>query len=59
MSNLALVLQLQGKYKESEELNWQSLEGKLEELGWQHPSTLTSMNNLALVLQHQDKFKMS
>ncbi|KAG4433370.1 hypothetical protein IFR05_011154 [Cadophora sp. M221] len=42
MSNLAGVLDRQGKYAEAEAMNRQTLEIKEEVLGKTHPSTLTS-----------------
>ena len=51
MNNLALVLRIQGKYEEAEEMHRRALELKEKVLGPEHPSTLTSMNNLAVVLE--------
>ena len=39
MSNLALVLQYQGKYHEAEKLDRRALEGREKELGIHHPDT--------------------
>jgi hypothetical protein len=50
VSNLALVLQDQGKYEAVEEMNRRALKGFEKVLGNEHPSTLTSVSNLALVL---------
>jgi tetratricopeptide (TPR) repeat protein len=50
MSNLALVLESQGKYEEAEAMNRQTLALSETVLGHEHPDTLTSMNNLAHVL---------
>jgi hypothetical protein len=50
MSNLALVLNRQGKYAEAETMNRQTLELSEEVLGKTLPSTLTIISNLALVL---------
>ncbi|KAH8724011.1 hypothetical protein GQ44DRAFT_596102, partial [Phaeosphaeriaceae sp. PMI808] len=47
VSNLALVLQDQGKYEEAEKLSRRALEGREKELGVHYPSTLTSMYCLA------------
>ncbi|KAF2623085.1 hypothetical protein BU25DRAFT_478646 [Macroventuria anomochaeta] len=59
MSNLALVLQHRGKYKQAMRLNQQSLDGFREILGKRHPSALTSMSNLAVVLQCQGRYEKS
>jgi tetratricopeptide (TPR) repeat protein len=56
MSNLALVLDRQGKYAEAEAMNRQTLEISEEVLGKTHPDTLTTMSNLALVLDSQGKY---
>ncbi|KAG4432791.1 hypothetical protein IFR05_011727 [Cadophora sp. M221] len=56
MSNLAGVLDSQGKYADTEAINRQTLEIREEVLGKTHPSTLTTMNNLALVLDRQGKY---
>jgi len=53
MSNLASVLQDQGKYEEAEQMNRRALEGREKALGKENSDTLTSVNNLALVLQDQ------
>jgi tetratricopeptide (TPR) repeat protein len=53
VSNLAQVLQAQGKYEEAEKLNRRALEGYGKELGVRHPGTLTSVCNLAGMLQYQ------
>ncbi|KAF1950534.1 hypothetical protein CC80DRAFT_577110, partial [Byssothecium circinans] len=50
VSNLALVLQDQGKYDEAEKLNRKVLEGREKELGEDHPNTLTSVYCLAHLL---------
>jgi tetratricopeptide (TPR) repeat protein len=57
VSNLALVLRDQGKYKEAEEMHRRALEGKEKVLGTEHPYTLISVNNLASVLQDQGKYE--
>ncbi|KAF1935581.1 hypothetical protein EJ02DRAFT_484297 [Clathrospora elynae] len=57
MSNLAQVLESQGKYEDAESMNRQTLALKETVLGREHPSTLTSMSNLALVLGHQGKYE--
>ncbi|KAL8635912.1 MAG: hypothetical protein Q9228_006642 [Teloschistes exilis] len=56
VSNLALVLQYQGKYDEAEQINRRPLDGREKVLGKEHPNTLTSVSNLALMLQHQGKY---
>jgi tetratricopeptide (TPR) repeat protein len=58
MSNLALVLQDQGKYGEAEEMNRQALTGREKKLGVDHPNTLI-VSNLGLVLQDQRKYKQA
>ncbi|OBT53786.1 hypothetical protein VE04_07701 [Pseudogymnoascus sp. 24MN13] len=57
VSNLASVLQRQGRYKEAESMNRRALEGRERELGVNHPSTLTSVSNLASVLQSQGRYE--
>jgi tetratricopeptide (TPR) repeat protein len=59
MSNLALALQHQGKYKQAKRSNQQSLDGFLKTFGKQRPSTLTSMYNLAVLLQYQGRYEES
>ena len=54
MSNLASVLQHQGKYEEAEQMNQQALERREKALRKEHPSTLISVGNLAY-LYHQQK----
>ena len=56
MSNLALVLQYQGKYDEAERTNQRALKGEEKVLGPDHLDTLTSVGNLASVLQYQGKY---
>jgi hypothetical protein len=53
MSNLAEVLNRQGKYEEAESMNRQTLARQEKVLGPEHPDTLTSMSNLAEVLTSQ------
>jgi tetratricopeptide (TPR) repeat protein len=57
VSNLALVLQYQGKYEAAEEINRWALAGREKVLGVEHPDTLTSVSNLALVLRYQGKYE--
>ncbi|KAL8763279.1 MAG: hypothetical protein Q9194_007383 [Teloschistes cf. exilis] len=57
VSNLALVLQDQGKYDEAERMNRRALDGYEKVLGKEHPQTLTSVSNLAAVLQNQGKYE--
>ncbi|OAF60699.1 hypothetical protein VC83_03636 [Pseudogymnoascus destructans] len=57
VSNLASVLQRQGRYEEAESMNRRALEGRERELGVTHPDTLTSVSNLALVLQSQGRYE--
>ena len=51
VSNLASVLQYQGKYEESEVMNRRALAGWEEKLGEDHPDTLMSVSNLAHLLE--------
>jgi tetratricopeptide (TPR) repeat protein len=53
MSNLALVLQYQGKREAAVEMTQRALESDQEVLGAEYPRTLTSVNNLAKVLQYR------
>jgi len=57
VSNLASVLQDEGKYDEAERLNRRALEGRKKELGEQHPDTLTSVYCLAYLLQKQTRYE--
>jgi hypothetical protein len=50
MSNLALVLRDQGKYKEAEGMHRQAIRLHETALGKEHPKILISMDHLALVL---------
>lgn len=50
LSNLAGVLNGQGKYKEADAMHRQTLALREKVLGKKHPDTLMSMNNLASVL---------
>jgi hypothetical protein len=50
ISNLAGVLDSQGRGQEAELLNRQTLAGRTKFLGASHPDTHTSINNLAVVL---------
>jgi Tetratricopeptide repeat len=49
VSNLALVLQYQGKYEQAEEMNQRALTERKEVLAVGHPDTLTSVNSLASI----------
>lgn len=44
VSNLAGVLQYQGKYEAAEAMNRRALEGREKVLGKEHPDTLSSVN---------------
>jgi len=57
VSNLASVLQQQGKYEAAEEMNRRALEGREKALGKQHPDTLSSVSILAGVLQYRGKYE--
>jgi tetratricopeptide (TPR) repeat protein len=59
VNNLALVLQIQGKYEEAEEMNRRALARRETVLGVDHPNTLTSVNNLATVLSDQGKYEQA
>src|SRR3954453_12193695 len=56
MSNLALVLNRQGRYSEAEPLYRETLQLRREVLGPRHPDTLRSLNNLASVLDNQGRY---
>jgi hypothetical protein len=47
---LALVLQVQGKYEEAEEMHRRALEGSEKVLEVGHPDKLISVSNLASTL---------
>jgi len=53
LSDLSLVLEIQGKHEAAEEINRRGLEGYGKALGTMHLWTLVSMNNLAMVLRDQ------
>jgi CHAT domain-containing protein/tetratricopeptide (TPR) repeat protein len=55
MSNLARVLDIQGKYAEAEKLYRRSLSVREKALGPDHPDVATNLNNLAKVLQELGK----
>jgi tetratricopeptide (TPR) repeat protein len=57
VSNLASVLERQGRYQEAESMNRRALEGYEKELGVNHPYTLTSVDNLASVLERQGRYE--
>jgi tetratricopeptide (TPR) repeat protein len=57
VSNLASVLQSQGKYEQAEEMNRRALEGYEKALGKEHPDTLTCVYCLAYLLHQRDKYK--
>ena len=59
MSNLALVLDSQGKYEEAEAMNRQTLERREKVLGLEHPDTLTSVHCLAHLLAKQRRIDES
>ena len=54
-SNLATVLQDQGKWQEAEEMHREVLQVRIRVLGADYPETLDSRNNLANVLGDQGK----
>jgi tetratricopeptide (TPR) repeat protein len=57
VSNLATILQSQGKYEEAESMNQRALEGFEKALGKEHPDTLASVSNLATILRTQEKYE--
>ncbi|KAF2802651.1 HET-domain-containing protein [Mytilinidion resinicola] len=57
VSNLALVLQYQGKYEQAEDMNRRALEGSEKALGKEHPDTLTSVYCLAYLLHQRQQYK--
>ncbi|CUS15721.1 unnamed protein product, partial [Tuber aestivum] len=59
VSNLASVLESQGKYTQSEAMNRRALEGHEKTLGPDNPDTLTSISFLAAVLGDQGKYDES
>ena len=56
MSNLARLLESQGKYNEAEPIYWQILDLIEKVLGKEYLDILMSMNNLTFLLQSQDKY---
>jgi tetratricopeptide (TPR) repeat protein len=56
LTNSALMLQDQGKYKEAEEMSRRVLNGKERVLGKGHLETLISVTNLGVVLRSQGKY---
>src|SRR6266567_2149492 len=56
-SNIALVYQEQGKWKEAEALQVVVMEKKKHLLGEKHPDTLTSMGDLAATYLDQGQWK--
>ncbi|OCK82773.1 hypothetical protein K432DRAFT_292475, partial [Lepidopterella palustris CBS 459.81] len=54
--NLAGVLSRQGKYKEAESINRQTLARYEKVLGAEHPDTLTSVYCLAYLLANQHRY---
>lgn len=56
MSNLALVLQSQGKYEAAEAMNRRALEGYEKALGNEHPDTLTNVYYLAFLLHRWGRY---
>lgn len=57
VSNLATVIQIQGKYEQAEEINRRALVGYTKALGADQLDTLTCVGNLAMVLQDQKKYE--
>ena len=56
MSNLAGVLEDQGKFESAESLHRRALKILEITVGWKHRDTATSLNNLASVLEEQGNF---
>jgi hypothetical protein len=56
VSDLASVLQYQGKYETAEEMNRRALEGHEKVLGVEHPFTFTSVYCLAYLLHTQRNY---
>jgi tetratricopeptide (TPR) repeat protein len=56
VSNLALLLQNQGKYEEAETMNRRTLERKEKALGKEHPDTLTSVYCFAYLCHQQKRY---
>ena len=59
ISNLATVLQDEGKYEAAEKMHRRALEWREKMLGWEHPDTLMSVSNLAGVLWYQGKYEVA
>ncbi|KIX03312.1 uncharacterized protein Z518_06864 [Rhinocladiella mackenziei CBS 650.93] len=57
VSNLASVLQDQGKYEEAEGMNRRALSGREKVLGVDHPDTLTSVHGLAYLFDAKKNFQ--
>jgi len=57
LNDLAITIQQQGRYAESEPLNRKALEINRRTLGLEHPATLASMNNLSIDLRHEGKLQ--
>ena len=49
----------QGKYEQTEEMQFQAVRLKGTALGKEHLDTPMNMNNLALVLSHQGKYEQA
>jgi CHAT domain-containing protein/Tfp pilus assembly protein PilF len=56
LSNLARLLQEQGRYEEAEPLNRRDLAIKEKVLGPEHPDVALSLNNLAVLLKLQGRY---
>ena len=56
VSNLASVLQNQGKYEAAEEINRRALEKYKKMLGAEHPNTLTSVYYLTYILHSKGQY---
>jgi CHAT domain-containing protein len=56
MSNLAFLLDSEGRYGEADRLDRETLQLRREVLGQRHSDTLTSMNNLGVVLEDEGRY---
>jgi hypothetical protein len=57
VGNLASTYRNQGRWKEAEDLEFQSMETLKRVLGQEHPHTLTSIANLATTFWNQGRWK--
>ena len=57
LNQTGYFLEGKGRYTEVEPLYQQALQIKRSQLGWEHPSTATSLNNLAGLYQFQGRYR--